>query len=116
MSAASPAVTMPDFQPAMRIVTAITNANPAVVTTSFAHQYISGTQVRLYIPQIDGMPQIAGIVYPLTVISPTTFSLPVDSTKFQAFTNNAYAQVIPVGELNSQFTAATVNILPYAAT
>lgn len=116
MANASPATAFPAFQPAMRIVTAITQSNPAVITTSFAHQYITGTIVRLDIPQIDGMQQIGNILFQITALSPTTFSVPVDSRTYQAFTNNQYAQCIPVGEVSSQFTAATYNVLPYSAT
>ncbi len=106
----------PAFQPAMRIVTAITQAPQAVVTTSFDNQYITGTIVRLDFPKANGMPQIVGNTYTLTVISPTTFSLNVDSSGFQEFTNIECAMVIPVGEVNGQLTAATQNVLPYRAT
>lgn len=105
----------PAFQPAMRIVTAITQANPAVVTTSFAHQYSSGIIVRLDVPLANGMQLISGIQYPITVLSPTTFSVPADSSGFQAFTNNVCCSVVPVGELNGQLTNATQNVLPYPA-
>ena len=37
----------PVFQPAMRVISSITNGFPAVVTTTFDHQYISGTVMRL---------------------------------------------------------------------
>ena len=105
----------PAFQPAMRIVIDISQSNPAQVTTSFAHQYVSGTIVRLDIPLANGMPQIAGNTYEITVTGLTTFTVPVDSTKFQAFTNNECTCVVPVGEINSQLTAATYNVLPYSA-
>lgn len=112
------AVRFPAFQPAMRIVTAITKTNPAVVTTSFAHQYNSGIIVRLDIPLANGMQQMVGtaalpVTYPITVLSPTTFSVPVDSRQFEAFVNNECCCVVPTGELNSQLTDATRNILPY---
>lgn len=110
------AVQFPAYQPAMRIVTSVTNANPALVTTSFAHQYANGIIVRLDIPLTNGMQQIAGITYPITVLSPTTFTVPVDSTNFQPFTNVNCAQVLPVGELTTQLTNATYNVLPYPAT
>lgn len=105
----------PAFQPAMRIVTAISQSNPATITTSFAHQYVNGTIVRLDIPLSNGMQQIAGIAYPIIVTSSTTFTVPVDSTSFQAFNNINCSMVIPIGELNSQFNAATQNVLPYPA-
>jgi hypothetical protein len=105
----------------MRIVTAISQSNPAVVTTSFAHQYTSGLIVRLDIPLENGMQQISGVpspyvTYPITVTSATTFTVPVDSTNFQAFVNNVCTPVVPVGEINSQITNATRNVLPYSAT
>ena len=111
----------PAFQPAMRIVTDISLSNPAVVTTSFAHQYVSGTIVRLDIPLANGMPQISGvpypgITYPITVVSPTQFSVPVDSRNFQPYVDIECCCVVPTGEINSQLTAATQNVLPLSAT
>jgi hypothetical protein len=105
----------------MRIVTAITQTNPAVVTTSFAHQYNSGIIVRLDIPLANGMQQIVGtpalpVTYAITVLSPTTFSCPVNATSFQAFVNNECAMVLPVGEVTLHIKDATRNVLPYPAT
>lgn len=121
MPTACYAVRNPAFQPAMRIVTAISQSNPAIVTTSFAHQYVSGTIVRLDIPLANGMPQISGvpypgITYPITVVSPTQFSVPIDSTNFQPYVDVECCCVVPLAELNSQFTAATQNVLPLQAT
>ena len=110
------AVQYPVYQPAMRIVTAITLSNPAVVTTSFNHQYDSGIIVRLDIPSTCGMPQISGITYPITVTGLTTFSVPVDSTNFQPFVNNDCTCVVPVGEITHHIRDATRNVLPYPAT
>lgn len=115
------AINNPHFKPAMRLIAGITNTNPATVTTTFAHQYISLTTVRLDIPIACGMPQINGMTGIITVLSPTTFSFPVDSTNFQAFilpdpntTNphtNICAMVVPIGEDNSTLQAAVVNTL-----
>ena len=112
------AVQFPTFQPAMRIVTAISQSNPAVITTSFAHQYNSGIIVRLDIPIANGMQEISSIPYPpksypITIVDGTNFSVPVDSTTFQAFVNNECTCVVPVGEINSQLTDAERNVLPY---
>ena len=111
----------PIFQPAMRLIAAISQSNPAVVTTTFANQYIDGTIVRLDIPEIDGMQELAEQLFPITVTSPTTFTIPIDSTHFQPFVIpisppfhvNTCAQVIPVGEINSTLAASTVNVLPF---
>jgi hypothetical protein len=113
------AVQNPIFQPAMRIITAITQANPAQVTTSFAHQYITGLQMRLDIPIACGMQQADQFVGPIVVNSPTTFLIALDTTTFEPFSIplapsphvNTCAQAVPVGEVNSILTGATVNIL-----
>lgn len=108
----------PIFQRAMRIVTAITNTNPALVTTSFAHQYKTGLIVRLFVPILDGMQQISGMTGTITVTSPTMFIIDIDSTYFDPFMipampPSAYtcAQVIPIAEVNSILTEATQNVL-----
>lgn len=111
----------PVFQPAMRLITAITNSNPATVTTSFAHQYITGTIVRLDIPPADGMQQADQFVGPIIVTGTTTFTLPLDTTTFQPFSIpvsplpqiNTCAQVVPIGEVTPILTAAVQNVLPY---
>lgn len=109
----------PIFQPAMRIVSAITNANPAQVTTTFAHQYITGTIVRLYVPPNCGMNQINHLEGEIVVNSPTTFLIDIDTTLFDPFAipdpipyGFTYPQVVPTGEINAILTAATQNVLP----
>lgn len=113
----------PTFQPSMRIITAITNSSPAVVTTSFAHNYKSGTIVRLDIPPADGMQQANQLSGPILVISPTTFSIAFDTSSFDIFAIpgspppyvNTCAQAVPIGEVNEILTAAVQNVLPYPA-
>lgn len=108
----------------MRLITAITQSNPAVVTTSFAHQYVSGTIVRLDIPQADGMQQANQFFGPINVLSTTTFSIPLDTTNFDPFAIpvsppfyvNTCAQAVPIGEVTPILTAAVQNVLPYGAT
>lgn len=110
----------PVFQPAMRIITAITNANPAQVTTSFAHNYLTGEKVRIIVPPADGMEQINGLVGTITVNGDTTFLIDIDTTGFDVFVIpssplpqvDTCAMVIPIGEVNSMLRAATKNVLP----
>jgi hypothetical protein len=105
----------------MRLISAISQSNPAQVTTTFAHQYFSGTIVRLDIPQIDGMQELASTIWPITVTGSTTFTVPVNSTAFGAFAIpmdppfhvNTCAQVVPIGEITSTLEASTVNVLPF---
>lgn len=108
----------PVYQPAMRIVTAITNAFPAAVTTSFAHQYLTGTIIRLDIPPGYGMTQANQLFGDITVTGSTTFNISIDTTQFDTFITpvgfpDGYqnAQSVPIGELSSTLQAATVNVL-----
>jgi hypothetical protein len=108
----------------MRIIIAITNSFPAVITTSFEHQYKSGTIVRIDVPPADGMQQINQQTGPITVLSTTTFSIPIDTTHYDIFALpiapppevNTCALVVPIGEINEMLTAAVQNVLPYPAT
>jgi hypothetical protein len=110
----------PSFQPAMRLIAAITQANPASVTTTFAHQYNSGLIVRLDLPPAVGMQQANQMTGAITVTGDTTFTIDIDTTYFDAFAipaspgahENTAAQVVPVGEVNESLLSATQNVLP----
>jgi hypothetical protein len=113
------AQTFPVFQPALRIITNITNGFPATITTSFAHQYATGLVVRLVLPPGYGMTQANQLFSDITVTSPTTFTINIDTTHFQPFvtpgSSSQYPQAIPTGEINSTVYLATKNVLPYGA-
>lgn len=74
----------------VRSITAITQANPCVVTTSVNHGFSTGDEV--YMNSIGGMIELEDRRFLAVVITPTTFSLkdlegtPIDSTAFTAFT------------------------------
>lgn len=113
------AYTRPVYQRAMRLVTAITNAFPAEVTTSFDHGYETGDIVRLMVPYGWGMIQANGLLGVITVTSSTTFTIDIDTISFDVFTippDPSYhvisvAQVVPVGEVNAKLSSATMNVL-----
>ena len=118
---ANEAVQYPTFQPAMRVITAITNDVNALVTTSFAHQYQTGLIIRFLIPPnfgMEGLNQLKGIV---TVVNDTQFTVDIDTNNFDPFVipavfpgrNATSAQSIPVGEVNELLTESTQNVLPY---
>lgn len=113
------AQTFPVFQPAMRIITNITNGFPAIVTTSFAHQYTTGLIIRLILPPGYGMQQVNQQSSNITVIDSLNFSINIDTTNYYTFTipgsPTQYAQAIPIGEVNSTVYIATKNVLPYGA-
>lgn len=119
----------PTYQPSMRILSAITNGFPASFTTTFNHQYITNTIVRIDIPPGFGMQQLNQQIGPITVTGPTTFTMPIDTTNYDTFSIPMYtllpsgitvslqqAQVVPMAEDNSILTAAVQNVLPYSAT
>jgi|SRR5665213_1815375 len=107
----------PIFQPAYRLIASITQSNPAIITTTFAHKYVTGTTVRLDIPVLDGMQQADQFVGEIVVTGSTTFTIPtLDTTNFDVFsipvTNlNTCALVVPIGENNAILTAAVHNTL-----
>ncbi len=78
-------VNQPTFQRAMRVISTITNANPAVVTTTTNHQYLSGMVIRLNIPKGFGMQQANQLYGMITVTGNTTFSIDIDTTNMDKF-------------------------------
>lgn len=115
---AGAALRNPIFKPAMREIDSITQAINALVTTTFAHGYLSGEYVRLYIPLIYGMQQANQKFGKITVASDTSFTIDIDTSKYDAFivpsplpANYTCAQVVPIGEEASMLTAAVYNTL-----
>ncbi len=100
------------FVPNRQTVTAITTANPAVVTTSQDHGYDSGLIVRFYFPLNVGMNNLNGQEFKITVLNATTFSIPINSTLFDAFSpvgTKQTPQVIPVGNIALNILEPTDN-------
>src|SRR5690348_14614691 len=112
------ALVSPVYKPAMRIISAITQAPVASVTTTFAHGYITGTIVRLDIPQGHGMTQANQQFGPIVVTGDTTFTIPIDTTFYDAFSapvsypeSAQKAQAVPFAEVNLLLKAAVQNVL-----
>lgn len=111
----------PIFKPAMRLIAAISQSDPMVITTTFEHQYIDGIYVRLHVPPADGMTEAHRLTGYIVVTSLTTFTLPYNSSYFTPFSipvlpnphEDICAQVIPVGEENAILLAAVQNTLPF---
>jgi hypothetical protein len=108
------------FYPQHRTIDAITAANPMVVSTTEAHGYQVGQQIRLNVPSIFGMTQANNIQSVITAVTSTTFTLGnVNSSAFTAFaypgpiaTAGAFSQAraIPIG---ASPTAVTAGLLTY---
>lgn len=113
-----PDIPYPQFQPAMRIITAITNGYPAVVTTNINHNYQTGLVVRLDIPEDYGMVQANKLFGPIMRIDATSFSIEIDTTNFDPFTVPVsalllnIAQAVPVAEDASIVYQAVRDVTP----
>lgn len=112
----------PTFQPAMRIISSITNDFPALVTTTFRHQYSTGMIVRLNIPTGFGMQEANQLYGPIIVTGDTTFTIDIDTLKMDPYVipvvypfSYQSGQVTSIAEVNSTLANATRNILPIAA-
>lgn len=108
------------YKPAVRDISAITQTDPVVVTTTFAHSYLSGLILRLYIPTPYGMQQLNRQKGVITVTSPTTFTMPFNGTIVDPFVipteppnfpEGNVAQSVPIGEEADMLTQSFVNIL-----
>ena len=70
-------------------ITNITNAGQAVITTNLNHGYLTGQLVG--IAGATGITALNGNAYPVTVLSPTTFSVPVNTSALGTYTGNGVA-------------------------
>lgn len=103
------------FVPARKIITSITNASPAVVTTSVNHDYISGEIIRIQVPLSHGMRQINQQYAPITVINNVSFYIAIDTRAFEPFSipmdEQQFAQTTAIGEINELLEGAVHNSL-----
>lgn len=108
--------------PSAALITAITRANPMVVTitqnaSSQANTYIPGQLVRLTIPITYGMWQADGLIAKITEINGSSLTLDVDSRNFDTFSvpgggNMVYrpASLSPSGSRNLEFDNSTKRV------
>jgi hypothetical protein len=81
---------VPDSQ---KVISNITNANPAVVTTSATHSFSSGDLI--YINGVHGMIQINGFAYAITVIDTHNFSISANTLSYGSYTGSGTAYKYP---------------------
>lgn len=74
---------------ATKVITNITQANPAVVTIA-GHGYVTGDKV--FITAVVGMEQVNDVVFDVTLIGANTFSIGVDSTTYDAYVSDGTGQ------------------------
>lgn len=65
-------------------IVSITKANPGIVTTKGPHRLVTDKSVVL--PGVGGMTELTGR-YTVTVITPTTFSIGIDTTLYTTYTS-----------------------------
>lgn len=82
-------------------ISGITQAAAAVVTTTGNHNLVTGDAVAIY--GTTGMLQIAGAVYSVTVLSATTFSIPVNSAGFAAAATAGFCKKVLYPDLYTPF-------------
>ncbi len=99
------------FTPERSVISAISKANPGVVTTSTDHGLTTGQVVRLYVPRNYGMYELNQMQVIIKVITDTTFSIfesiipndvqPISTISFGTFVVPANpgftAEVLPIG-------------------
>ena len=119
------------FYPRRRLITNITRAVNAVVSTSIAHGLTPGQKVRFNIPAVSGMTQLNansfgvitdGSATILTVVDDFSFTIDVDTTTFTAFTYptvvqqpSNFPELIPFGENTAASLVAVGNQTPSIA-
>lgn len=104
----------PVWQAVRNTVTAITNANPGVVTTASDHGYFTGLIVRFEFFADFGMQQLLGNTYTIIVLTPTTFSINTDTRDFDPFfisSTTQVPQVVAVGEVANTLKNLERNLL-----
>lgn len=108
-----PDVIVSNFQPRRRLISDVTNALSAEVTTTDDHGYEVGQVVRVIVPRAYGMEIDYKEATVLTVPSTTAFTVDIDTsllsdyvtpTEPPSFTN---AQIVPVSGLVRNNTSIT---------
>lgn len=91
--------------PDAQVLTSISNGNPAIITTAQPHGYSTGFNVRVVLPfpytNLFGMFQINDQIGTIVVLSPTSFSISINTLKYDPFvigTTQQVPQVIPVSQ------------------
>lgn len=115
--------TLDAVEPEFLFVTKVTQANPAVVTVSQAHNYVVGQKVQFNIPSSFGMTQLSFLPRPATITAVGTYTvtLDVDSSAFTAFafpastaspTAALFATMSPAGQ-STTFNTTTLTYTGY---
>lgn len=111
------------YSPYRRWITGITQANPAVITVSVAHNYLVGDKIRVIVPNQFGMTQINGLLATITAVTASTITTDINSAAFTAFAypisaiaaaGVSFPHIVPVGEVATKLTSSMDNVGYYA--
>jgi hypothetical protein len=96
------------FYPRKRFMKSITQANPAVITTTVSHGYSAGQKFRVKVPSSFGMVEMNNLIVTATAVTATTITTDVDASGFTAYAwpltaagPFRYAEIVPIGEASS---------------
>lgn len=106
-----------------KLISAVSKADPCVVTTSTAHGYQSNQIIRITdlgsdMPTARGMDEINNLRFKITVLSSTTFSLQ-DVITGEDIDSSSYTTYVSGGRVNLESRAMALNYpqqSPYDAT
>jgi len=109
----------PIFYPRWRNIVNITQANPAVITTSVQHGYTVGQKIRISLPDANfGMTEINGLRATVTAVTASTITTDIDASAFTAFAFALPAtvpftmpSVVPVGMDTGVALSGAVDLL-----
>ena len=76
----------------VQTISAITQANPMVVTTTNPHGYVAGMNVTFLIPSGFGMTQLNNVIAQVLSVTSNTLTINLNSTTFTPF---AYPSPLP---------------------
>jgi hypothetical protein len=101
------------WNPTSQTISNITQSDPCVITTTNNFNFEEGIYVRIFLPSSEfGMRELNGKIFPATILSPNTFSIPVDSRGFAPFAPviGQTAQVLPSGQGSLTLANTITNI------
>lgn len=89
-----------DFQPVSTLISNVTNALNAVVTTSAPHGWSSGYTVQIIVPSTYGM--VVNEQTSIIVTGPTTFTTQIDTTGVDTFVTPTFTAYTASGFTSAQ--------------
>jgi hypothetical protein len=111
------------YSPYRRWITAITAANPAVITVSVAHNFLVGDRIVIHNPDANfGMPQVDGLEATVAAVTASTITTDINAAAFTAFAfptsavaaaGVTHPQVTNVGEVATKLTSSLSNVGAY---